>query len=247
MPPSPSTHDMGDRHEKFLAEINGGTQHPGSGNQWTRQGDGSSHPDAPFAFTWDGKSTLGQSVAISLAMIRKIREQAQNMRPQIGIRFYGSGDLSMILADWIAIQAVDFSELLDEARRADALRKERDALRRELDASRASGVQAAAAGGFAYTGPASRGVMKIPPGVPMLPWTVISQVKHPGGVRNTGLAYDATGRVLPFEVQTVVVERSEENRPRLYVNGVRQPGCDLYVDGGLAVRAAAACLAIEVG
>lgn len=116
MPANPTTQRMGERHEEFLAEINGGTKTKSSGNQWHDQGDGRDAHDAPFAFCWDGKSTRGKQIAVTLDMIAKIREQAQGERPQIGLRWYGNDALDKVTEDWIAITAADFAEMKQDAR-----------------------------------------------------------------------------------------------------------------------------------
>lgn len=111
MPAKPTTQQMGDKHEVFLAQVNGGTKTRASGSKWHDQGDGRNAHDEPFAFCWDGKSTRGQQIAVTLAMIAKIREQAQGERPQIGLRWYGNDALDQVTEDWIAIPAADFEEL----------------------------------------------------------------------------------------------------------------------------------------
>src|SRR5579859_2239381 len=147
MPGKPTTQQMGELHEVFLAKINGGAKTRGSGSQWHDQGDGRDNHDRPFAFCWDGKSTRGQQIAITLAMIAKIREQAQGERPQIGLRWYGNDALDQVTEDWIAITAADFEEMKLAAIRGAELDEEligvrcelgevrthRDALREELE------------------------------------------------------------------------------------------------------------------
>jgi hypothetical protein len=102
---------MGELHEEHLARINGGTKTRSSGNQWHDQGDGRDNHDQPFAFCWDGKSTRGKQIAVTLDIIAKIREQSQGERPQIGLRWYGNDALDIVLEDWIAILATDFEEM----------------------------------------------------------------------------------------------------------------------------------------
>jgi hypothetical protein len=111
MPANPTTQRMGELHEIFLAEVNGGTKTRSSGNQWYDQGDGRDNHDAPFAYCWDGKSTRGKQIAVTLDMLAKIREQAQGERPQIGLRWYGNDALDTVLEDWIAVPAADFEEM----------------------------------------------------------------------------------------------------------------------------------------
>lgn len=132
MPANPTTQRMGELHELFLAEINGGTKTTSSGNQWHDQGDGRDTHDAPFAFCWDGKSTRGQQIAVTLAMIAKIREQSQGERPQIGLRWYANDALDQVTEDWIAIQAADFEEMKLAAIRCAELDEELVGVRCEL-------------------------------------------------------------------------------------------------------------------
>jgi len=108
---------MGELHEIHLAEVFGGTKTKASGSQWTDPADGANHHDDPYAFRWDGKSTRAKSLAITLAMIEKIAEQAGGERPAIGLRWYGNDALTDVLADWVAVRDVDWSELLDAARK----------------------------------------------------------------------------------------------------------------------------------
>ena len=117
MPPKPPAQQMGELHEVYLADVNGGRKSRASGSQWDDQGDGRNGHDGPFAFCWDGKSTRGQQIAVTLAMIAKIREQAQGERPQIGLRWYADDALSKVLADWVAVQGADWEEVLDAARK----------------------------------------------------------------------------------------------------------------------------------
>lgn len=114
---APDRNEMARLHEEFLAALNGGRKSKASGSTWKDQGDGRGNSlTEEFAFAWDGKSTRGQSIAVSREMITKIREQAAGERPQIGLRFYGSDDLRQVDEDWIAITAADYAELLADAR-----------------------------------------------------------------------------------------------------------------------------------
>lgn len=123
MPPAPPSQQMGEKHEIYLAQINAGTKTTSSGNQWDDQGDGRNHHDDPFAFCWDGKSTKSKSLTVTLAMIEKIREQAQGERPQIGLRWYSS-DVLDVAEDWVAVPGADWEEVLSAARRAAQLEAE---------------------------------------------------------------------------------------------------------------------------
>jgi len=117
MPPSPPTQQMGDKHEEYLAQVNGGARNRASGSQWAHQADGLNNHDDPFAFRWDGKSTLGKSISVTREMLAKIRDQAHGERPQIGLRFYGNPNLDDVDEDWIAVPGQDWEEVLTAARR----------------------------------------------------------------------------------------------------------------------------------
>lgn len=114
--PNPPTTEMGRLHEVHTAEILGGHKTGSSGNQWDDQLDGGHEHDEPFAFRWDGKSTKGKSITITIEMIEKVTEQAQGERPAMPLRWYGNEKLTSVLHDWIAVKDVDFSEILEAAR-----------------------------------------------------------------------------------------------------------------------------------
>jgi hypothetical protein len=116
---TPSTTEMGRRHEEHTAKVLGGAKTGSSGNQWDDQLDGAHAHDLPFSFRWDNKSTKGKSLAITLEMIAKAVEQAQGDRPAIPLRWYANEKLTEVAADWIAVRDVDFSEVLEAARRCE--------------------------------------------------------------------------------------------------------------------------------
>jgi hypothetical protein len=116
MPPSPPTQQMGEKHEKHLAEVFGGTRTRASGSQWFDQGDGRNHHEQPFAFCWDGKATLGKGINVTREMVANIREQAQGERPALGFRWYGNANLDDVDEDWVAVPAADMEEVLASAR-----------------------------------------------------------------------------------------------------------------------------------
>ena len=113
---NPTTREMSDAHEARLAAAFDGTVQPGSGNQWHHQGDVRNAHDLPFAFTLDGKSTMGKGITVTLEMIAKIIEQAQGERPGFGLRWYGSGDMSDVLHDFVLLLLSDVEEMLTAAR-----------------------------------------------------------------------------------------------------------------------------------
>jgi hypothetical protein len=132
MPPTPPTQRMGELHELHTAELLGGYKTKGSGSS-TDKADGAHHHDDLFAFRWDGKSTKGKSITITLDMLDKLFEQAGGERPALPLRWYGNEALTKVLYDLIAIKDVDLSELLDEAGKADELRIELDGAQIALD------------------------------------------------------------------------------------------------------------------
>jgi hypothetical protein len=106
---------MGDAHEAFLEALFEGKASRGSGNQWRNPMDGrTSRHNMRFAFAWDGKSTLRQSLSIPLSMIAKAREQAGGERPMIGLRWYKNEALE-VDKDWVAVNAHDMAEVLEAA------------------------------------------------------------------------------------------------------------------------------------
>jgi hypothetical protein len=129
MPPTPTTAEMGERHVRHVAEVLGAHTTKASGATATDKADGAHHHDLPFAFRFDGKSTKGQQIAVTLAMVEKICEQAGGERPALPLRWYGNGMLTQVLADWIAVQLVDFAEVLASARAwAEVVRRLNDPL-----------------------------------------------------------------------------------------------------------------------
>jgi hypothetical protein len=116
MPPTPTTQRMGELHEEHTAEVLGGRKTKASGSQWTDPADGAHHHDDLFAFRWDGKSTKGKSISVTIDMLEKIIEQAGGERPALPLRWYGNDALTEVLHDWIAVKDVDFSELLAAAK-----------------------------------------------------------------------------------------------------------------------------------
>lgn len=116
MPANPTTQEMGERHEDYLATVFGGTRTRASGSQWFDQGDVRTPHDEPYAFCVDGKSTLGKQIAVTRDMIAKIREQAQGEIPALGLRWYGNANLDQVDEDWAAVPAEVMEGLIAEAR-----------------------------------------------------------------------------------------------------------------------------------
>jgi hypothetical protein len=241
MPANPTTQQMGEKHEVFLAEVNGGTRSKASGSQWDDPADGRSPHDGPLAFAWDGKSTRGEGLTITLKMIAKIREQALSERPEIGLRWYANDNLDQVAEDWIAVPAADFRELLELARKLAGLEAEHGdvaalipVLHRQLGEAREREEMAESR--FRQLSAAASDGRIVPPAVPALPWTVVYQVHLEGHVVTSGMHFEPTGKMTPFKVSTIRVERTTRNLPRLIVNETLIREGDLYVDGALSVR-----------
>ncbi len=250
MPPTPPTARMGELHEIHLAEINGGRKSTSSGNQWDDPNDGRNHHDDPFAFSWDGKSTKGKSIGVTLEMLAKIRKQADPERPQLGLRWYGDEMLASVLEDWIAIPDVDFEEMKIAATAYEAAKPKIEAALADLErlgsenerlvkalAQALETVRAMRADALQVQRDPERA---IPGFVPSLPWmTVHTMIDDEGPERKAvlaGVRYLDDGAQLPFEVTTVRVERTVHNRPRLIVNETLVRNGDLYRQGRLEVR-----------
>jgi hypothetical protein len=254
---SATTARMGEIHEEHLAEINGGRKSRSSGNQWHDQADGRNSRDDPFNFAWDGKSTLGKGITITLDMIAKIREQAGGERPQIGLRWYKTGDLTQVAEDWIAVRDVDFEEMkiaatayeaakeamresataIDEiVAEAEKLREENGQVLRRLEIAQAA-VAALRAEAAERSGDQGR---VIPGFVPRLPWVTVHVWIDPDDparkVVRSGVRYEASGAQVPFEVKQVYVERMAANRPRLIVNQAVVKNGTLYRQGEILAR-----------
>lgn len=119
----PTTRDMSDRHEDFLAELYGGRKTKGSGNQFNGQMDGRNRRyEQAHALAWDGKATQGKSIGISREMWTKAVEQSHGEIPLVALRWYGSGYGLRPELDLVALDAHDFAAILADAR---AYREER--------------------------------------------------------------------------------------------------------------------------
>jgi hypothetical protein len=247
---SATTARMGELHEEHLAEINGGRKSRSSGNQWHDAADGRNSRDDPFNFAWDGKSTLGKGITITLDMIAKIREQAGGERPEIGLRWYKTGDLTQVAEDWIAVRDVDFEEMKIAATAYEAARPRIEAALGDLGRLGTENERLSRALGQALETvrvmreEAAKGapdLTRVVPGfVPSLPWTTVHFMTDPGDntrkVVHAGVRYLDDGAQVPFEVNSVRVERTAGNRPRLIVNDVVVRNGDLYQQGALVAR-----------
>lgn len=118
-----TTRNMSDAHEIALVDALGGRRTRGSGNQPANPMDGRHNRYTDdLAFAWDGKSTLGKSIGVTLEMIRKARDQALGERPMLALRWYATERLA-VAEDWVAVTLDDFQELLHGARQARLMRE----------------------------------------------------------------------------------------------------------------------------
>lgn len=111
-----TTRDMSNAHENFLAQILEGRRSRGSGNQFNDQMDGRNDIHTPYRLAWDGKSTLGKSIGVTLEMWSKATEQAGGEIPVLALRYYTNERLTAIGADLVALSVHDFVDILHAAR-----------------------------------------------------------------------------------------------------------------------------------
>lgn len=110
-----TTRKMSDAHETWLSSLLEGRMTKGSGNQWHNPMDGRhSSMHQHYAFAWDGKSTLGKSIGVSLNMWEKAREQASPEMPLLPLRFYATERLDVAL-DLVVLKATTFADILADA------------------------------------------------------------------------------------------------------------------------------------
>lgn len=113
----PTTREMSDKHEGFVSDLLAFRQTRGSGNQFRDQTDGRHNPrDRHFAFAFDGKSTLGDSISISKSTWDKLVEQAHGLRPMLPLRYYSDYRLS-VYRDLAVVDLHDLYEVLEAAER----------------------------------------------------------------------------------------------------------------------------------
>lgn len=118
------TRKMSSRHEDDLVDLLGGERTRNSGAVWSDQADGhQTGLDQYWQFTWDGKSTLGNSIGVSRTMLAKLREQCRGLEPMLPLRWYANDRLTAVDEDWIAVEAQTMAAVLEDA----------NALRRILD------------------------------------------------------------------------------------------------------------------
>jgi hypothetical protein len=125
---------MSEQHEKYLALINDGRKTKSSGNQWDDRNDGrNDRMTQHFAFSWDGKSTTGEGINVTRAMISKAIDHAEGERMQLGLRYYASERLDNVSYDLVAVLGDDWQEVLGAARQAPALQAQNEDLRRRIE------------------------------------------------------------------------------------------------------------------
>lgn len=113
----PTTRDLSDKHEAWLAELLDGRLTLGSGSTFVDQMDGKNDRHTQhYALAWDGKATQSRSVGVSREMWAKAVEQSHGLTPALALRFYGPGYGLTPELDLIAIEANDFAALLADAR-----------------------------------------------------------------------------------------------------------------------------------
>jgi len=104
---------MSDKHEAYIAELMGSRINPGSGNQANKPMDGrTDRRELPFAFAWDCKATLSDSLPVSRKMWHKAKEQSYGERPALPLRWY-DGERLAHWEDVIVISLDDFLEMLE--------------------------------------------------------------------------------------------------------------------------------------
>ena len=107
-------HKMGDQHEAWLVANLGGRRTKASGSQFNNPMDGRHNRYmSNYAFAWDGKSTMANSMSIPRTMLDKAKIQADGERPMIAMRFYDDERLKS-WEDWALIKMDDFIEMKEK-------------------------------------------------------------------------------------------------------------------------------------
>jgi hypothetical protein len=119
----PTTRQMSDKHEDYLADALDGRKTVGSGNQFNDPMDGrNKRYDQPFALAWDGKSTLAASITMTKKTWAKAVEQSKGEIPMLALRWYGDYRLEPDL-DLAVLDMRDFTEILEAARKWAAMER----------------------------------------------------------------------------------------------------------------------------
>lgn len=109
---------MADSHELWIGEQIKGHQPKGSGSQWHAQLDAKNGTkNTPFPIGADGKATLGKSLSITRDIWAKLREQCFGEIPTWWGRFYQDETLRTVDLDLVALEAEDFRQILEAARK----------------------------------------------------------------------------------------------------------------------------------
>lgn len=116
MAKKPTTRDMSDKHEIFLADLLDGRRTKGSGNQFNDQMDGRNYRHTPHSLAWDGKATFGKSISVTEGMWSKAVEQSQDQITMLALRFYEDDYTLTPKRDLVVLDAHDFAEILADAR-----------------------------------------------------------------------------------------------------------------------------------
>jgi hypothetical protein len=113
----PTTRDLSDKHEAWLADLLDGRITRGSGSTFADQMDGKNDRHTQhYPLAWDGKATQRGSVSVSREMWAKAVEQSHGLTPALALRFYGPGYGLTPELDLIATEANDFAAMLADAR-----------------------------------------------------------------------------------------------------------------------------------
>lgn len=114
---------MSSRHESDLVAVLGGKGTLNSGATWRDPGDGhQTGVDQHYRFAWDGKSTLGASIGVSLEMWTKAVDQSRELDTLLPLRFYANERLTEVHADLVALDLDVFAQVLADANAYRALK-----------------------------------------------------------------------------------------------------------------------------
>lgn len=127
------TRDMSERHEAFLADLFGGRMTKGSGSHWTDQMDGKqAKGSGEVVFVWDGKSTLGKGLTITMEMWAKAVEQSRPWETtMVALRWFTNDRLTHVGLDLAVVEATVLADLQRDANEVVALREEVARLREQ--------------------------------------------------------------------------------------------------------------------
>lgn len=129
------TRDMSERHESFLAALFSGRMTKGSGSHWSDQLDGKqARGSGETVFVWDGKSTLGKGLTVTVETWAKVIEQSRAWEtPMMALRWYVNERLDKVALDLAVVEASVLADLQKDAAEVVALRDEVARLRAQVD------------------------------------------------------------------------------------------------------------------